>query len=199
MTSFDPNFKIGLDEAIAKYEDLEAVVLANLAALNIIEPHRPMMQTTAGMIPFTGELPPNLPSLSDTELGDLLGKLSEMQNHLGYQLAKASLKHTIVSNQLEDVAANLRILYKKDEADVKRPEQERKDMTRTDRRYVEANSREIYYDAFHSFVKAAYTATEQNYTAVSRRITQRGQDVQRDSRGAAVNAAGPPVFRRPGM
>ena len=41
---------------------------------------------------------------------------------------------------------------------------------------------------------------EQSYAAVSRRVTQRGQDVERDRRNAGVGAAGgPPVFRRPGM
>lgn len=198
MPSFDPNFKMPLDESLAKYEQLIETCKANLAAKGYVEPHRPLIQTTAGMMPFTGELPPNLPDLTDSQLGDLLGKLSEWSSYVSYDLAITNLVRAIAKEQLEDVSANLRILYKQDEEHRKRTEQERKDMMRIDRRFTEANMRFKYWDAYYDIVNSINESAIQNYAAVSRRITQRGQDVERDRRTAGV-AQMPPAFRRPGM
>ena len=200
MTTFDTSFKISLEESVAKLEELQTTIRAQLAALGIFEPHRPVVQTASGPMAYTGELPTNLPSLNDTELGDLLGKLSEWQNHIGYQLAVADMMNTIVSNQLEDVSSHLRIHYTVDAEGKKHTDQQRKDLMRCDRRFSEANTRSVYYDTFYTIIKSVYTAAEQSYAAVSRRITQRGQDVDRDRRGATVaNIQGPPAFRRSGM
>lgn len=200
MPNFDASFKIGLDEAIALLENLEATLTANLAAMGITEPQRPVFQTAGGPAYCSGELPPNLTSMTDTELGDKLGELSAVMNYWGDQLALADNKNSIVKQQLEDVSSHLRLLYTTDAEGKKNTDQQRKDLMRCDRRFAQANARATYYQAFYTIIKAAHTKAEQSYAAVSRRITQRGQDVERDRRGATVGAfQGPPVFRRPGM
>lgn len=197
MSTFDPNFRLPLEVGLADLENIIETCKANLAAKGFVEPPQPMIMTQAGMVPFTGALPPNLPDLTDEQLGVLLGQLSAWAAYVGYHLSVTDMVSNVCKEQLEDTSANLRILYKLDEENRKRTEQERKDMMRIDSRFSKANVRYRYYDSYYEIVKSINEAAIQNYAAVSRRITQRGQDVERDRRSAAIGQS-PPVFRRPG-
>jgi hypothetical protein len=125
--------------------------------------------------------------------------LSLWINYVGVQMAVARMERTISRHQLEFTEATIRLSYKRDEEGKKRTTQERDDMVRCDRRFIEANRTHVYLESFASLIEVVYKSAEQNFNAISRRITQRGQDHDRSNRGQHVNNipnGGAPLFPR---
>lgn len=116
-------------------------------------------------------------------------------------MAMARMEKTIARHQLEFTEATIRLSYKRDEEGKKRTGPERDDMVHCDRRYVEANRTYIFLESFASLVEVVYKSAEQNFNAISRRITQRGQDTDRGSRGQHVQQlpSGQALFPRRGQ
>jgi hypothetical protein len=69
----------------------------------------------------------------------------------------------------------------------------------TDPRVVDAQSKALYYEAIYRLTKAAMKNAQRNWDTISRRITQRGQAIERMKREQNVGSI--PVqaraFRRP--
>lgn len=137
--------------------------------------------------PYQGEIPHDLTTLTDQELGQYMSLLSLWINYVGIQMAMARMERTIAKHQLEFTEATIRLSYRLDEHGKKRTGPERDDMVHCDRRYVEANRTFVFLEAFASLVEVVYKSAEQNFNAVSRRITQRGQDTDRGGRGNTVH------------
>jgi hypothetical protein len=161
----------------------------------------PSVDTPAGPQPYQGNVPHNLPELTDDQLGFHLGLLSEWNNYVQQQLAESDVHLQKVKAILEHVEAKLRIAYTRDEEDKKRSNPERDDMMTADRRYIEANSHVIYWETLFTHIKAIANSADQAYSAVSRRITQRGQEIDRNNRSGSLNGhsnipAGPLFGRR---
>lgn len=182
MSNFSPTNTMPIEEGQALYEDRAQRALSVLAHKGFGGAKPPMMHTTAGSMPYQGSIPANLPELNDNELGVYLGLLSEWNNYVQQQLAEASVNFTKAKAILEHVEANLRIAYQIDENDKKRSNPERDDYMTSDRRFVEAKSNVIYWDTLYTSIKAIANSAEQAFAAVSRRITQRGQEIDRNNR-----------------
>lgn len=70
-------------------------------------------------------------------------------------------------------------------------------MVRSDRRFAEAHSAFLYLESLYVLTENVYKAARQNYNAVSRRITQRGQEIDQGNRTTNVNnmpAPGAPLL-----
>lgn len=158
----------------------------------------PTIQTAAGTVPYQGHIPPNLPDLTDTELGYYMGLISEWNNYVQQKLAETNSQFTKAKAILEHVEAHLRIAYQLDENDKKRSNPERDDYMTSDRRFVEARSNAIYWDTLYTYLRAVANSSEQAFSAVSRRITQRGQEIDRGNRVGSTtgqtNLPSMPVF-----
>jgi len=102
---------------------------------------------------------------------------------------------TVAEGKLNMVEAHLLMVHKKD-GEKKRPEPERKAMVLTDRRYIEAQANAIYHETYYRYVNAIYKNADQNYTAISRRISQRQQDVERQKRTSGFGNISGPMFRQ---
>lgn len=196
------SFAIGQDttieEGIQIYESKAQMALDALRAKGFGTPKPPTVQTNMGLMPYQGHIPPNLPDLNDNELGHYMGLLSEWNNYVQSQLAEASVQLAKARSILEHVEAKLRIAYGTDaETDKKRTVQERDDFKTSDRRYIQANSDVIYWDTLYTSIRAVANAAEQGFAAVSRRITQRGQEIDRSGRNNGINQGNIPSHGGP--
>lgn len=190
--------QLPLDDGLNCYRIREAV-LEEYQKRGFPMPPVPVRTDSYGRAtPYQGEMPNDLTILSDQELGQYMSLLSLWINFVGTQMAVARLERTIAKNQLEFTEATIRLSYRLDENNKKRTGPERDDMVHCDRRFIEANRTFIFLDSFASLVEVVYKSAEQNFNAVSRRITQRGQDSDRGDRGHNVHNAkisnGSPLF-----
>ncbi len=200
-----PNMKVSfgadLDQALATYQNKMDVALQMLGQKGFMPIQPPYYQTSGGNVPYRGELPHDLTALTDDHLGYYLGMLSEWNAFVQFQLAEADSQLTCSKAKLVTTEANLRMSYKFDEADKKRTSQEKDDCVHSDVRFIEANSNVIYWETIYRYIKAIAFSAEQAFSAVSRRITQRGQEVDRNRRDGNINGGTNipqgPLFRRP--
>jgi hypothetical protein len=198
MSGFQVSTESTLEEASERFATVDARVrqtLANKGFAGTAVP--PICLNAQGQQQvYNGWIPPDLTKLKDDELGGFLGLLSGWLDYVQQQLADAHGSMTIANAKLEFVNAHLLMIHKR-EGDKKRPEPERKAMVLIDKRYIEAQTESIYNETYYRHVKAIATAAEQNYSAVSRRISQRQQDVERQRRTTgALNAPVGPFFQR---
>lgn len=144
--------------------------------------------------PYRGEIPENLAELSDDQLTQYMNMLSLWLEFVGHQQTLADMSHKEAMAQLNFAEATIRLTYKMDEEGKKRTAQERDDMVQTDIRYINCRSTELYFDSYLALVANRYRAASQHYKVVSRRITQRGQEIERGNRNEAGAHAHKPVF-----
>jgi len=195
--TFDVNYKISLEEGQALYQNQQQAALSALAQRGIMVPNGPpVIMTQAGPQPYQGELPQSLTTLTDEQLGELLNSIARWQEFVQTDLAAAQMSYDNAQIQLEQIEAQLRMIYKYDEGNKKRTEQERKDLMVVDRRYAEARARLFYYECVYRIIKALAHAADKKWDTVSRRITQRQQEIDRGRREVSVGQPSP-VFRRP--
>lgn len=196
MSTFQAKPEITLEEGIAMYQTQSTAAYAFMTQKGYAQPVLPHTQGNAGAQPYRGELPPDLTALTDEQLGVYLGLLSEWNNYVQFQLAESDSQLTLAKSALALVEAKLRISYRNDEEQKKRSNPERDDYVQADRRFVEANAQVLYWETVWRYTKAIAFSAEQAFSAVSRRITQRGQDIERGRRetsttGNANIPAGP--------
>jgi hypothetical protein len=197
MSNFIPDNNTTIEDGIKLYEERAAQALQMLASKGFGSPTPPRVQTQAGLMSYQGSLPPNLPDLDDNQLGYYMGLLTEWNAYVQCQLAEADVQFQKVKAILEHVEAKLRIAYGRDEEDKKRSNPERDDCMKADRRFLEASSNVIYWETIYTHIKAIANAAEQAFAAVSRRITQRGQEIDRGNRGNTVSSIpSGPMFGR---
>lgn len=179
MSNFNPNNSMPLEEGQQLYESKAQHALLTLQQMGFGNARLP---TDAAGVPYQGHIPTNLPDLDDTHLGYYMGLLSEWNNYVQQKLAEANVQLTKAKSILELVEAHLRIAYQTDGNDKKRSNPERDDYMTSDRRYVDAKSNVIYWDTLYTSIRAVANSAEQAFAAVSRRITQRGQEIDRGAR-----------------
>lgn len=187
MGNFNPSNDASIEEGIQLYEAKAQQALQFLHAKGFTQPNPPQMTTNIGVMAYQGSIPTNLPDLDDNQLGMYMGLLTEWNSYVQYQLAEADVQFQKTKSILEHVEAKLRIAYGRDEEDKKRSNPERDDFMKSDRRFVEAKSNLIYWETMYTHIKAIANSAEQAFSAVSRRITQRGQEIDRGNRGNSVN------------
>jgi len=181
VASFEIENQLPLDDGLNCYRIREAV-LVEYQKRGLPMPPAPMRQHE----PYQGDIPNDLTTLNDQELGQYMSLLSLWINYVGIQMAMAKMEKTIAEHQLMFTEATIRLSYKRDEDGKKRTGPERDDMVHCDRRYIEANRTFIFLEAFASLISVVYKSAEQNFNAISRRITQRGQETERGNRGHNV-------------
>jgi hypothetical protein len=172
--------EIDFQEGVDLYQSRSQAAIAALGQKGFNPPNQPVYATQAGRQYYQGELPADLTTLTDDHLGGYMGLLSEWNGYVQYQLAEADSQLLHAKAQLAFIEAKLRIAYKYDEEGKKRSNPERDDHVGSDRRYLEVNSQVIYWETFWRYTKAVAFKAEQSFAAVSRRITQRGQSIDRD-------------------
>jgi hypothetical protein len=183
MSNFNPNNRMSLEDGQATYEVRSQQALTTFSQMGFGAGSPPMVSSPAGPVPYQGHVPTNLPDLDDTQLGHQMGLLSEWNNYVQQKLAEASVQLAKSKSIMEHVEAQLRIAYKIDDDTGKsRSNPERDDYMTCDSRFVKAKSEWLYWDSLYTAIRAVANSAEQAFAAVSRRITQRGQSIDRENR-----------------
>jgi hypothetical protein len=104
--------------------------------------------------------------------------------------------------QLDFVKSRLRIGLKFDSEGKKMAVKDKDDMVEVDPRVVDANAKFLYDNTVYSLTKVLRDKSQRDWETVSRRITQRGQAIDRARRDGNVGGAPSPAqlsrtFRRP--
>jgi hypothetical protein len=144
-------------------------------------------------------MPPDITALDDGMLGQLLNDTSQWCSYLDFQLAQADASRKDAEATLDFVKARIRIAIKTNEEGKKFTVSDKNDIMTTDPRVIQAFSRSLYCDAVYQLTKAIRDKAQRNWETISRRITQRGQEVERmrrESNVAGVPAAAGRTFRR---
>jgi hypothetical protein len=196
---FNPSFEVPLEQGLHQYEVYTAAQ-ATVEGYGFTLPPMPVVQGPSGWVPYNGQIPSDLTHTNDQELGNFMGLLSGLIDHVNRRVAMAAGEKRAADHEFELTSSKLRISHKFDENNKKRTETEIKDRTICDSRYITAQARADYCDNVYRLLSAIQKGVEQNFTAVSRRITQRGQDLERGRREGAVQSyTGAPTFRRSGQ
>ncbi len=186
MSSFKIDNSISLDDGLAIYQSRLAAAYTTIGQKGYPTPVAPTMQTLQGAVPYRGELPPDITSLTDDQLGTYMGLLSEWNSYVQFQLAEADANLTQAKAALALTEAKLRVMHRLDDEGKKRSNPERDDYVQSEKAFVEANSLVIYWDTVWRFTRAIAWNAEHAFSTISRRITQRGQDIERQRREGGV-------------
>lgn len=142
---------------------------------------------------YQGEMPPSITELTDEQLGDLLNNIAQWLAYLDGQLAVADSERKTSEADLEFRRARIRIAVKST-TEKKMTVSDKDDLTLTDPRILDAQQRSLYCESIYSLMRAARNKAQQDWDTVSRRITQRGQEIERGKRES--NVAGVPSAAR---
>jgi len=142
----------------------------------------------------SGELPADLSSLDDTQLGDLLNNLSRWCGYLDTELTRAAAYKKQAEVHLAKTMARVRLTLRVDSDGKKLTDSDKNDQVECDPRVVEASYQELYHFTVWSVVRGERDKAQKDWDTISRRITQRGQEVNRTRR--EINVAGTPVHGR---
>lgn len=153
--------------------DVERAVLEKGYSLNFSVPEG-----------FAGFLPSSITALDDNELGELLNKLGAWIAHVHSDLVSAETKMMIAKEQLEFIQSQIRIAVRVQEG--KMTAQDKTDQMNTNPKVVEAKARYIYCYSFYEYIKVIKEKGMKDWETVSRRITQRGQGIERSRRSENV-------------
>lgn len=149
---------------------------------------------------YRGEMPQDLTSMDDDELGDLLNNLSQYCGYVETELSGSQTKLDTAKAQYDFLYARVRVGVKAS-VEGKMTDRDRTDLVITDPRIVTAQRNALYAEAVYRLTRNVRDQVQRNWDTVSRRITQRGQEVERMRR--ENNVAGVPSsarhFRRPGQ
>ncbi len=151
---------------------------------------------------YRGEMPPDITSQDDDDLGSLLMSLGEYIGSLETALAQAEVERNAAEAHLVYIRARVRIGFKADrEAYGKLTDKDKSDLVECEPRVLDAVSKALYCEAVYKITKAILSKSERDWNSVSRRITQRGQDVMRVVRNGSVAGipTAVPTFRRRGQ
>jgi hypothetical protein len=151
---------------------------------------------------YKGEMPPDITALDNDELNDLLKMLSEWTGYLEEQLALAEMEFNTAKAQMDVTEASLRLAVKASAEVIGRiNEADRKAYVVTEPRYQKAKHRLLYTEAIYEFTRRHINAGQRNWETVSRRISVRIAESDRQIRNNNVENV--PIaartFRRPGQ
>jgi hypothetical protein len=145
-------------------------------------------------------LPEDLTTLSDDQLGDLLSVLGQWVGYIDQQLANTDGQRKSADAYLTFIQARARIEIKQRSTEKRMTTQDKNDMMETSPTVLDAKDKAMFWESTYRLTKSLRDSVQLAWETVSRRITQRGQEVDRMRR--ENNVAGIPsavrTFRRPG-
>ena len=134
-------------------------------------------------------------------MGVLLADSSQYVGYIEVELAKAEVEMNAAQAALDYVSARIRLTLRglsKEETRGRLSEKDKTDMVITEPRVVEAQKKADYWTAVYRILRAIRDRSQRDWESISRRITQRGQDIQRQVRQGSVAGAPmtPPQWRK---
>lgn len=146
-------------------------------------------------------LPSDLTSMRDEQLGDLLNSYGQWAAFIDYRLACVDGERQSAEAYLLYIQARIRIEIKARPGTEKRTVSDKNDIMETNQKVIEAKNKALFWEATYRLTKSVRDGVQLAWETVSRRITQRGQEVDRMRRETNVSGVTAPVrsFRRLGQ
>lgn len=182
------------EEGIQKLSSSPAKALKDLYDSAIPIPSKPQ--------DYDGNVPRSLKNMSEEDLGDLLNKQSEWAAWIHFELAKAEAYREAARGEMDFLRAKIRLSLKRDETGAKLTVKDKDDWVEADPRVVDAVFRHDYWNSMYRLTRAIAERAQRDWDTISRRITLRGQSIDRVVRGhnvANIPVPNPAVRRRPGV
>jgi hypothetical protein len=160
-------------------------------------PDRPVYidEESQAEVEYFGQLPDNVTELQDVELYQEMEKQTKWLNYVNGQLAQADIRLSTAKRKAELAKAKIRLSYRVDDRGDARAKDDARDMQECDRVYVNIQSELLFCEALVAYITAIKKTGEDSYAVLSRRVTQRGQELERDRRTTGVANGN---WRRPG-
>lgn len=165
---------------------IQQQALADVQGRGFLFPPLPQNQS------YRGVLPVSVTDLDDKNLGDLLNEIAIWASYAEGQLTLAKQARNEAEAKLEFTKSRIRIGLKASEDTRKLSNPDKDDIVNTDPRVLEAQRVYLYCEAVYDYTKHLVTASQRDWETVSRRITQRGQEV--DRMGRTQGAGSVPVM-----
>lgn len=180
-------------ETEAKKLDVYQDALATVQSKGIMAPTLP----ASG---YKGEMPQDITSLDDDELGDLLNNVSQYTGFVESELAQVQAKLDSAKAQYDYIYAKTRIRVKTHQ-EGRLTDRDRTDLVITDPQVRDYQAKVIYSESMYRLIRTIREQAQRNWETVSRRITQRGQEIERMKREHNVAGIQAPqqgrFFKRP--
>tara|TARA_Y100000310_G_scaffold24180_1_gene23212 strand:+ start:535 stop:1095 length:561 start_codon:yes stop_codon:yes gene_type:complete len=158
-----------VEEALAHAQVMDQV-MANLQKKGVVLPNAPKW----GGELYDGQLPPNISSMADRDVGELLTITNQWKNFLRGQLAFYEGCRDEAKKQARVQLAYLR----KQHSDTAKTTEKKwmlDDVLERDARVQDITREHLYFSNLVRILNAAYDAAESDFNTVSRTITLRGQ------------------------
>lgn len=131
-------------------------------------------------------LPANITALDDNQLGHYLSIFAQWVGYIDYQLANADGQRQNAEAYLLYIQARVRIAIKGRSGEKKPTVQDKSDVMETNNEVIEAKEKYMFWESTYRLTKSLRDAVHLAWETVSRRITQRGQEVDRMKRESNV-------------
>ncbi len=140
------------------------------------------------------ESPRDLTALSDAELGNYLNFYGQWVSYIDYQLACANVERQSAESYLTYIQARVRIEIKSNPVVGKKTNQDKTDIMETNPKVLDAREKYMFWESTYQLTRSLRDSVQLLWDTISRRITQRGQEVDRMRR--ETNVAGVPAAAR---
>lgn len=131
---------------------------------------------------YSGEMPANITALTDDQLGELLNDISQYASYVEGQYALVTAELQTAEKQEIFVRAAVRKEIRALERERKLTNPDKDDLMETDSRVLEVTKTTLFYYNIKVMTKAILEKAQRDWETVSRRITQRGQEIDRQKR-----------------
>jgi hypothetical protein len=138
-------------------------------------------------IPPDYTIPASITSLTDRELGELLTAVGKYCGFVEEQLPVLKGDMEASKSYSDFIQASVRIALKSNLSEGKLTNPERDDRTLVNPAVIDAQNAVLFKEAKWSIAKAIHGRCQRDWDTVSRRITQRGQDLDRSRREVSVD------------
>jgi hypothetical protein len=136
---------------------------------------------------YQGVLPPNIVQMTDEQIGSLLNEIATWTSYAETQLSLAKQSRNEMEGKLGFIRARIRVALKASDDHRKLSNPDKDDIVNTDPRVLQAQRDFLYTEAVYDYTKQFVSAAQRDWDTVSRRITQRGQEVERSRRGENIS------------
>lgn len=137
---------------------------------------------------YRGVMPSDISHLNDEQLGILLSEIAAWASYGATKLSIAKQACNEAESKLNFIKCRIRIAVRSSEEYRKLSNPDKDDLVGADPRVLEAERTFRFYEAVHDYTKELMSAAQRDWDTVSRHITQRGQETERNRRGENVGS-----------
>lgn len=189
---------LSLEEGLDRYDVKLQEALSRLTNSGFYLPQAPSYANQMGIFTeYRGDIPADVTTLTGDQISWYMSMLASWTSYVGAKLAEADINAASTKEKLEFLIAKLSsALIGAKRGNKTLSNSGINSIVCCDPRYVEIQSKLIYYQASYKMLRAVAKSAEHNWETLSRRITQNGQELDRGRRSPTGNIPTGPMFGR---